>query len=75
MRVLVACEFSGVVRRAFRNLGHNAWSCDLLPSDDNSPYHYQGDIFESIVNYPYSWDLMIAHPPLYPLSSKRGQMV
>lgn len=60
MKVLIACEFSGTVRRAFRQLGHNAWSCDLLPSDDNSPYHYKGDIFECIGN---NWDLMIAHPP------------
>jgi hypothetical protein len=44
MRVLVACEFSGVVREAFRKLGHNAWSCDILPSDDNSSYHIQGDV-------------------------------
>lgn len=60
MRVLVACEYSGKVREAFRKLGHDAWSCDLLPSDDNSPYHYQGDVFDIIND---GWDLMIAHPP------------
>lgn len=60
MRVLVACEYSGKVREAFRKLGHDAWSCDLLPADDNSPYHYQGDVFDIINN---GWDLMIAHPP------------
>lgn len=51
MNVLVACEYSGRVREAFRKLGHNAWSCDLLPSEDNSPFHYQGDVF-NIVNSP-----------------------
>lgn len=60
MRVLVACEYSGRVREAFRKLGHDAWSCDLLPADDNSPYHYQGDVFDIIGQ---GWDLMIAHPP------------
>ena len=60
MRVLIACEFSGVVRRAFRNLGHVAWSCDLLDSDDSSKYHYKGDVRDMFEDY---WDLMIAHPP------------
>ena len=60
LRVLVACEYSGKVREAFRRLGHDAWSCDLLPADDNSPYHYQGDVFDII---DQGWDLMIAHPP------------
>lgn len=61
MKVLVACEFSGVVRRAFRARGHDAWSCDLLESEDNSPYHYQGDVTPYINST--KWDLMIAHPP------------
>ncbi len=61
MRVLIACEFSGVVRRAFRRAGHDAWSCDLLPAEDSSDYHFQGDIRE-ILQDP-TWDLMIAHPP------------
>ena len=46
MRVLVACEYSGRVREAFRALGHDAWSCDLLPSEDESPFHIQGDVSE-----------------------------
>lgn len=60
MRVLVACEYSGRVREAFRKLGHDAWSCDLLPSEDNSPYHIQDNVI------PYlrpGIDLLIAHPP------------
>jgi len=61
MNVLIACEYSGVVRNAFRALGHNAWSCDLLPADDVSPYHHQGDVRDLLYNHP--WDLMIAHPP------------
>jgi hypothetical protein len=60
MRVLVACEFSGRVRQAFRDLGHDAWSCDLLPSDDGSAYHVQGDV-HAMLREP--WDLVIAHPP------------
>lgn len=60
MRVLVACESSGTVRRAFRALGHDAWSCDLLPADDGSPYHLQGDVTPWLWA---KWDLMIAHPP------------
>lgn len=60
LKVLIACEFSGAVRSAFRDLGHEAWSCDLLPADDGSPYHYQGDVAHLL---PGSWDLMIAHPP------------
>lgn len=60
-RVLVACEFSGVVRRAFASLGHDAWSCDLLPSDDRSNKHIVGDA-RAILND--GWDMMIvAHPP------------
>ena len=62
MKVLVACEFSGVVREAFRARGHDAWSCDLLPSADDSPYHYQCDIRAVLALEPVSWDLMIAHP-------------
>ncbi len=60
MKVLVACEFSGVVREAFRAKGHDAWSCDLLPSDDNSSFHIKGDVLEILED---GWDLMIAHPP------------
>lgn len=67
MRVLVACEFSGTVRQAFRALGHDAWSCDLLPAADGSDYHLQGDALEWAQGEP--WDLMIAHPPCTYLAS------
>lgn len=60
MRVLVACEFSGVVREAFRAHGHNAFSCDVLPAEDKSPYHFQQDV-RDVLSLP--WDLLIAHPP------------
>lgn len=59
MRVLVACEYSGTVRDAFIARGHEAMSCDLLPTDVAGP-HYQGDV-RDVLDYP--WDLMIAHPP------------
>ena len=60
MRVLIACEFSGVVREAFRSRGHDAWSCDLLPAEDGSPHHFQEDIRKVLSG---AWDMMIAHPP------------
>jgi hypothetical protein len=60
MRVLVACEFSGTVRRAFRALGHDAWSCDLLPNEDDSGFHLETDVRNVL---DHGWDLMIAHPP------------
>jgi hypothetical protein len=68
MRVLVACEFSGVVREAFRARGHDAWSCDLLPATDGSQFHLQGEVRQWLDGYGPSaedggWDLMIAHPP------------
>ena len=62
MRVLVACEYSGRVREAFRKLGHAAYSCDLLPSEDESIHHYQTDVF-SLLARNSDWDLMICHPP------------
>ena len=65
MRVLVACEYSGVVRRAFRERGHEAWSCDLLPAEDGSPYHLLGNVLPWL---KAEWDLMIAHPPCTYLS-------
>lgn len=68
MRVLVACEFSGVVRRAFCERGHHAYSCDLLNPDDDSPFHYRGDVF-SVIEDTAPWDLMIAHPPCTYLAS------
>lgn len=61
MLVLVACEFSGVVREAFRAKGHEAFSCDLKPAADGSRWHFQGDV-KDIMRH-YAWDLMIAHPP------------
>ena len=60
MKVLVACEFSGVVRRAFAAKQHETWSCDLLRSIDDSPYHIQGNVLDHLCG---GWDLMIAHPP------------
>lgn len=60
MRVLVACEMSGRVREAFRNKGHDAYSVDLLPSLDDSPYHFVGDCLDYLDN---DWDLLIGHPP------------
>lgn len=62
MKVLVACETSGAVRNRFRELGHNAFSCDLLPSEDNSPFHLQVDLFGGHFNFR-NFDLLIAHPP------------
>ena len=59
MRVLVACEYSGRVRDAFINMGHDAVSCDLLPTEVDGP-HIQGDVLEVIND---NWDLMVAHPP------------
>ncbi len=61
LRVLIACEFSGVVRRAFCKLGHDAWSCDLIPSEDATDRHIQGDALKAMRDQ--SWDLIIAHPP------------
>jgi len=59
MKVLIACEYSGTVRDAFIRAGHEAMSCDLLPTDVTGP-HYQGDVTDILSN---GWDLMIAHPP------------
>jgi hypothetical protein len=61
MKVLIACEFSGTVRDAFIRAGHDAMSCDLLPSDSDLGPHYKGDVFDMIEDE--DWDLMIAHPP------------
>ena len=64
MRVLIACEYSGTVRDAFIAAGHDAMSCDILPTDAPGP-HYQGDVRDVIGN---GWDLMVAHPPCTYLS-------
>ena len=65
MKVLVACEFSGTVRKAFEQEGHDAWSCDIIPSWDTSTKHHLCDV-KDILNE--GWDLMIAHPPCTYLS-------
>lgn len=62
MNVLVGCEFSGVVREAFRKRGHNAWSCDLLPAADNSLYHWQTNVLDTSI-ITGQWDLGIFFPP------------
>lgn len=62
MKVLVACEFSGIVRDAFIAKGHDAWSCDLLPSERPGP-HIQDDVLCHLEENGDQWDLMIAHPP------------
>lgn len=62
MRILVACEFSGVVRDAFRRKGHDVWSCDILPTESKGN-HYQCDVVDLIEIIDTNWDLMIAHPP------------
>ena len=64
MKVLIACEFSGIVRDAFAKKGHDVWSCDLLPTEAPGQ-HIQGDVLEVIKD---RWDLMIAHPPCTYLS-------
>lgn len=70
LNVLVCCEFSGVVREAFRALGHNAWSCDILPAEDGSPHHLQMDAIKAVKRgceiapgVFVKWDPIIAHPP------------
>lgn len=59
MRVLIGCEFSGRVREAFRARGHDAWSCDLQPAEDGSPYHVQDDVLRVLDR---RWNLFIVHP-------------
>jgi hypothetical protein len=68
MKVLVACEFSGIVREAFAKLGHNTWSVDLLQSEIPSRCHYQGNIFDFLTDSG-NWDLMIVFPPCTHLAS------
>jgi hypothetical protein len=62
MKILILCESSGIVREAFRALGHDAWSCDLLPADDGSPFHIQADMREAMAGYA-NYDLIGAHLP------------
>jgi hypothetical protein len=77
-RVLVACEYSGAVRRAFQDLGHDALSIDLLPADDGATHtlcngrhngHFQGDVIAFLAKHAGDFDLMIAHPPCTFLSN------
>jgi site-specific DNA-cytosine methylase len=71
VRVLVACEFSGVVRDAFARRGHFAVSCDFRRSESKPGYHYQGDVRDILLD---SWDLMVAHPPCTYLSAAGAQL-
>ena len=70
MKVLIACEFSGIVREAFKVRGHDAWSCDLLPTEIPGQ-HIQGDVLEVLND---GWDLMIAHPPCTYLCRNRARL-
>ena len=78
MKILIACEYSGTVRDAFAKRGHNAWSCDILPSETPGQ-HVQGDVTAMLLD---DWDMIIAHPPCTYLSNagacrlypKKGQM-
>ncbi len=66
MKILVACEKSNRVAGAFRAIGHDAWSCDIMPCEIDTPYHIQGDVSEHLKD---GWDMMIAHPPCTYLSN------
>lgn len=66
MRVLIACEFSQIVTKAFRERGHEAYSCDILPTEGNSDWHIQGDVLERLND---GWGMMIAFPPCTHLAS------
>ena len=70
MKILVACEFSGIVRDAFAARGHDAWSCDLMPSETVGK-HFQADALTRVLHAPFThtrWNLIIAHPPCTHLS-------
>lgn len=66
VKVLIACEYSATVRDAFRARGHDAWSCDIEPTEGDPNYHIQGDVLNVLDD---GWDLMIAHPPCTRLSN------
>ncbi len=68
MKVLIACEFSGIVREAFKKKGHDAWSCDVLPTEIGGK-HFQADIYDVLSSFVYDWDLMVAFPPCTYLAS------
>ena len=59
MKILIACEYSGIVREAFKKKGHDVWSCDLLPTEIPGN-HIEGDVLKILND---GWDLMIGHPP------------
>lgn len=65
MKLIIGCEFSGIVRSAFRERGHDAWSCDFLPAEDGSPFHIQGDVRDHLDE---GWELGIFHPPCQDLA-------
>ena len=71
MKVLVACECSGRVREAFRKLGHEAWSCDIKPTEIPSEYHIQDDVLNHLDE---DWDLMIGHPPCTFMCRNRARL-
>ena len=71
MKVLVACEFSQVVCKAFRDKGHEAYSCDILPTEGNPEWHIQDDVLKYLDD---DWDLMIAHPPCKYLCRNRARL-
>lgn len=66
LKILVACEFSGIVREAFRKYGHDAWSCDIIDAKDKSKYHIKDDVLKHLND---GWDIMIAHPPCTHIST------
>ena len=68
MKVLIACEYSGIVREAFKKRGHEAWSCDILPTEIKGN-HFKGDVLNYLNLEKYKWDLIIAHPPCTYLSN------
>lgn len=68
MKILIACECSGIVRRAFRERGHDAWSCDIKPSEDKSEFHKQSDVLQELNGGGY-YDMLIAFPPCTHLAS------
>lgn len=73
MKVLVACEFSGIVREAFRRNGHDAWSCDIVSDEsEDSRHHIQTDVLTIL---DQGWDLMIAHPPCTYLSNSGARWI
>ena len=71
MKVLVAFECSGIIREDFRNKGHDAWSCDLKPTEIASDYHIQDNVLNHLDE---GWDLMIAHPPCTYLCRNRARL-